>query len=213
MTGFMLYTLGIAAIATVAFQVMLMFVVPQFVAMAAPAGGIPRFSHLVFEAGAGTALLALLWALSGWTLWSLHAARRAILLRAWPTWSLRFNLLRGAILRHRVLLQAWTASALIDERIDVDAALRHAQAILVAWCGRSAPASGTDDAALAAAARLGTLREELEHRIAAELVDAPLALAARRERQSLLAGLVSAVVVVPLLVAMYLMLFNTAQLV
>ena len=60
------------------------------------------------------------------------------------------------------------------------------------------------------AATAGTLRDELQHRVANELTDAPLELAARRERLTLYAGIGTALLVVPLLVAMYLMFFRIA---
>jgi hypothetical protein len=214
MTGFAIYTLGIAAIATIAFQIMLIFVVPQFTALMAPSGGIPPFSHLVFDLGLGAALLALLWLLAAWSLISTVTARRAILLRGWPVFWRRINLLGSAIRRHRHLLHAWTAATLLELGLAPDAALSRARAAVSAWCGASGGIEERDDdARLALAQQLGTLARELEHRVATELVDAPLAMAARRERLALYAGLVSALLIVPLLIAMYLVLFKSAAMV
>lgn len=214
MNGFAIYTLGIAAVATIAFLIMMIFVVPQFVALMSPGGGIPPLSHLVFESGLGAILLAVLWLLAAWSLLSTVTARRAILLRGWPRIAPQLNLLASALLRHRVLLHAWTATTLIAHGLTPDQALERARAAVASWCGnRAGSVDGEDDARLATAGSLGTLRQELEHRVANELVDAPLALAARRERLALYAGLVSALLIVPLLVAMYLMLFKSAAMV
>jgi amino acid transporter len=214
MTGFAIYTLGIAAVATIALLVMTIFVVPQFVAMMSPGGGIPRMSHLVFESGLGAILLALLWLLAAWSLLSTATARRAILLRGWSRIAPQFNLLESALLRHRTLLHAWTSVTLIENGLAPDQALVRARAAVASWCGkRAGSAEAEDDARLATAASLGTLQQELEYRVANELVDAPLALAARRERLALYAGLVSAFVVVQLLLAMYVILFKSAAMV
>lgn len=213
MTGFATYTLGVAAIATLAFTILQLFVVPQLMAVSS-SGGTSRFAHLVFEAGLGGALLAVLWILAIWTLLSIALARRAILLRDWPAFTLRFNLLRSAVLRHRVLLGAWTTSLLIDHGLAPAAALERSAAAINNWCASSDPSADAEDATrLAAAAKLGTLAQELEHRIAGELADAPLALAAFRERLALYTGIVSAILIVPLLIAMYLLIFMTATVV
>jgi hypothetical protein len=156
----------------------------------------------------------VLWILAGWALLSIALARRAILLRDWPAFTLRLNLLRSAVLRHRVLLGAWTTSLLIDHGLASGDALERSAAVINAWCAAGDSSADAEDAKrLAIAAELGTLPQELEHRIAGELVDAPLALAAFRERLALYTGIVSALLIVPLLIAMYLLIFQTAAVV
>ena len=210
MLGFGHYALGLAAIATLAFQVLVIFVVPQFVQVLGT--GIHPFSHLVFQAGLGTALLFLLWLFVAWVFFSVFTARRAILLRSWPTLFVRIGLLRGAVVRHRVLLHAWSAGALLDSGVAPGAALDGARDAVADWTRidgeRLDAESGRE--LLDGAAAAGTLRDELQHRVANELADAPLALAARRERLTLYAGIGTALLVVPLLVAMYLMFFRIA---
>ncbi|HVF35876.1 MAG TPA: hypothetical protein VND91_11190, partial [Candidatus Saccharimonadia bacterium] len=210
MLGFGHYALGLAAIATLAYQILVIFVVPQFAQILGE--GIPRFSHLVFQAGLGAALLAALWLFVAWIFLSVLTARRAILLRAWPVLFSRIGLLRGAVTRHRALLHAWTAGALLDAGVAPAAALDGARDTVADWTridGTRLDAE-SDRALLDGAASVGTLRDELQHRLASELADAPLALAARRERLALYAGIFTALLVVPLLVAMYLMFFRIA---
>lgn len=210
MLGFGVYVLGLAVIATLAFQVLVIFVVPQFTSLLGPS--VPRLSRLVFEAGVGAALLVALWLFSLWIFASVHSARRAILLRAWPVLFARIGLLRGAVRRHRVLLHAWSAGALIDAGAAPTAALDAARDSVAEWTriDRARLDAAVGRPLLDGAAAIGTLRDELEHRVAVELVDAPLALAARRERLTLHAGIGTALLVVPLLVAMYLMFFRIA---
>ena len=210
MLGFGHYVLGLAAIATLAFTVLMIFVVPQFTSILGP--NVPKLSKLVFEAGLGSVLIAVLWLFALWIFASVWTARRAILLRGWPALFARIGLLCGAVLRHRVLLHAWTAAALLDAGVAAAAALNAARDTVAEWTrfDRARLDAGIDRALLDGAATVGTLRDELEHRIAAELADAPLALAARRERLTLYAGAGTALLVVPLLVAMYLMFFRIA---
>lgn len=211
LNAFALYALGLAALATLIYAILTIFVVPSFLSLLAPGGGIPPLSRLVFESGLGALLLGLLWLFAGWTLLGNITARRAILLRAWSPLMARLGLLHPVLRRHRVLLHAWTAATLLELGLDPEQALARARATVAGWCGAWGDATdGNDDERLATARSLGTLREELGHRVSSELVEAPLALAARREHLLLVGGLVSALVVVHFLVAMYSLLFKSA---
>lgn len=212
--GFAFYLFAVALVASIAFGIMLVYVVP---AIGAATGGVetmPAFSRLVFHGGLGVALVLLLWLIAGWAVASIAMARGAIMLRRWPARGLRYNLLRRPIELHRGLLSAWTTRTLVELGVAPAQAIERAAGVVHRWCGASTSATVADDALrLDLAAQLGTLPQELEHRIAAGLVDGPLALASLRERLALYSSLTAAALVAPLLVAMYRMFFLTAALV
>ncbi|HET7845648.1 MAG TPA: hypothetical protein VFL14_15945 [Xanthomonadales bacterium] len=210
LVGFAHYVLVLAIVTTLSFSVLTIFVVPSLTSILST--NTPAFSRLVFETGLGTALQLVLWLLVLWIFLSVATARRAILMRAWPHLFSRIGLLRGTIARHRILLHAWAAGMLLGEGVDARVALDRARDALVAWTRGSAEAI---DFAVARkllddSAALGTLGDELAHRVASELADAPLALAARRERLALWAAFATAALVAPILFAMYLMIFGIA---
>lgn len=212
--GFAFYLFAVALVASLAFGIMLVFVVPV---ISDATGGVEKmseFSRLVFHGGVGAALVLLLWLLAAWAVASITMAQRAIKLRRWPARGLRYNLLRGPIERHRGLMAAWTTSTLIELGLAPTQAIERAAGVVRRWCGESTSATVTDDALrLDLAAQLGTLQQELEHRIATGLVDGPLELASLRERLALYASLTAAALVAPLLVAMYRMFSLAAALV
>lgn len=212
--GFAFYLFAVALVASLAFGIMLVYVVPVISEATGGVERMPAFSRLVFHGGLGAILVLLLWLIAGWAVASIATARRAIMLRRWPARGLRYNLLQGPIERHRGLLSAWTTRTLVELGVAPAQAMERAAGVVQRWCGASASATAADDALrLDLAARLGTLPQELEHRIAAGLVDGPLELASLRERLALYGSLTAAALVAPLLVAMYRMFFLAAAMV
>lgn len=210
MMGFASYALGLAGIATAVFIVLVIFVVPQFEA-AFPVG-IPQFSRMVFELGFGTGLLVVQWLLVLWTFASVIAARRAILLRTWSASLAYLGLLSGVVARHRILLHAWSAGVLLRTGVDPSTALDRATDAVAQWTrvNRTQLDRSVDRSLLDASIGLGTLGDELQHRVETELTDAPLEMAAERERLALYAGIAAACLVIPMILALYLMVFKIA---
>lgn len=210
MMGFASYALGLASIATATFIVLVIFVVPQF-ETAFPVG-VPQFSRMFFELGFGTVLLVVQWLLVFWTFASVMAARRAILLRAWSASLAYLGLLSGVVARHRILLHAWSAGVLLRAGVDPSTALDRATDAVAQWSRMDSAQldRNVDRSLLDSAIGLGTLSEELQHRVESELVDAPLEMAAERERLALYAGIAAAFLVVPMILALYLMVFKIA---
>lgn len=212
--GFAFYLFAVALVASLALGIMVVFVVPV---ISDATGGVERmseFSRLVFHGGVGAVLVLLLWLAAAWAVASITMAQGAIRLRRWPARGLRYNLLRGPVERHRGLMAAWTTRTLIELGLAPAQAIERAAEIVRRWCGESTSATVADDALrLDLAAKLGTLQQELEHRIATGLVDGPLELASLRERLALYASLTAAALVAPMLVAMYRMFSFAAALV
>lgn len=206
--GYGIYLAGVAAVATTAFVIVHFFTLPSFETLVGDINDGSRVVDAFYRLRLGIVSVLLLWLFAGVTIASTMLTRRAILLRAWPRRLGRFLLLRESIDRHRRLLGAWTALTLVELGIPQGDALSRADAVVRRWCGTGGGAQVADEAErLAWAHALGTLREELRHRVAAELVDAPLALASQRERLALYGGLVAAALIVPMLVAMYRLIF------
>lgn len=210
MMGFASYALGLASVATAAFIVLVIFVVPQF-ETAFPVG-VPQFSRMFFELGFGTVLLVVQWLLVLWTFASVIAARRAILLRAWSASLAYLGLLSGVVERHRILLHAWSAGVLLRAGVDPLTALDRATDAVAQWSRLDSAqlARSVDRSLLDSTIGLGTLSEELQYRVETELTDAPLEMAAERERLALYAGIAAAFLVVPMILALYLMVFKIA---
>jgi hypothetical protein len=206
------YLVAVAAVATTAFVVLRYFAMPNFFSALGSANERLSFASLFFESGFGFVPVLLLWAFAGWVLVSTQVARRAILLRHWHPRAIAFCLLGEPIQRHRRLLTAWAALTLVELGVPHEQALPRATAAVRRWCGPAGGAVvGDDEQRFGWAASLGTLDEELRHQVRSELVDAPLALATRRERLALYGSLVAAALVGPLLIAMYTVIFSSAS--
>lgn len=213
--GLAAYTGVLAVAATVMYAMLVHTVVPNLELLVMDGHEPSTLATVVFRYGGGVVLLAGLWGVATWLTVGILAARRAVLLEAWSRYADRVGLLRSVLRRHRSFLRAWTSQMLIDEGIEPGRAIDEAVGLVARWSGDGGAIgkaeSGRDTKALATAAALGTLREELDHRITHHLADAPLAIAGLRDQLGLLVSVTAAALIVPMLVAMYALLFASAS--